>query len=301
LSATQNFYSLRECATRVMPALCHLIMDPEKQVRDQAFKALKGFVSKLEKVSEDPTLVEQMEADLNAAGSNVSSTLAASWAGWAVSSLAAKFYRSKPLAEQKTTSSQPTMNTNKDSSATVDKDKSDDRPLTPSTPNIQKSESGESMQDFDEDVWGSIDTNTNPNNSRRKSLDGWDNEEWNDFDSNETNSQTEIRSSSLKDEGEEFFEKFSATNTKNKSKQTKNTKNDWNSEENESWNSLNDGNDRKDNEDKVVSDYTISAVHDEDYKKKVDQRKQQRLKDMEERKARKATKGPMKLGAQRIT
>ena len=66
LSATQNFYSLKECSTRVMPALCHLIMDPEKQVRDQAFKALKGFVSKMEKVSEDPTLVEQMGLYFNA-------------------------------------------------------------------------------------------------------------------------------------------------------------------------------------------------------------------------------------------
>lgn len=65
LSATQNFYSLKDCSTKVMPALCHLSMDPEKQVRDQAFKALKGFVSKLEKVSEDPSLVEQMGKEIS--------------------------------------------------------------------------------------------------------------------------------------------------------------------------------------------------------------------------------------------
>ena len=35
-------------------------MDPEKSVRDSVFKVLKGFLSKLEKVSEDPSLLEKM-------------------------------------------------------------------------------------------------------------------------------------------------------------------------------------------------------------------------------------------------
>lgn len=94
LSATQSFYSLKETATKVMPAICHLTMDPDKSVRDQAFKALKGFIGKLEKVSEDPSLAEQMEADLNSSGSQVSTTMGATWASWAVSSITNKFYRS---------------------------------------------------------------------------------------------------------------------------------------------------------------------------------------------------------------
>lgn len=53
LSATESYYGPKECATRVMPALCHLCMDTEKEVRDHAFKALKGFVNKLEKASEE--------------------------------------------------------------------------------------------------------------------------------------------------------------------------------------------------------------------------------------------------------
>jgi hypothetical protein len=60
LSATQNFYSLKDTATKVMPALCHMTMDPEKSVRDQAFRALKKFITKVEKVSEDPSLLEKM-------------------------------------------------------------------------------------------------------------------------------------------------------------------------------------------------------------------------------------------------
>ena len=60
LTATQTYYSLKETGTKVMPALCHLTMDPDRSVRDQAFKALKGFLSKMEKVSEDPSLAASM-------------------------------------------------------------------------------------------------------------------------------------------------------------------------------------------------------------------------------------------------
>lgn len=64
LSATQNFYPVNDCSTKIMPALCHLTSDPEKSVRDVAFKSLKGFLSKMEKVFEDPSLVAQMGKSL---------------------------------------------------------------------------------------------------------------------------------------------------------------------------------------------------------------------------------------------
>lgn len=35
-------------------------MDPEKSVRDSVFRTIKGFLGKLEKVSEDPSLRESM-------------------------------------------------------------------------------------------------------------------------------------------------------------------------------------------------------------------------------------------------
>lgn len=34
LSATQGYFTLRDCATKVLPSLCALTMDPEKGVRD---------------------------------------------------------------------------------------------------------------------------------------------------------------------------------------------------------------------------------------------------------------------------
>uniref|UniRef100_A0A8C7NUT7 N-terminal kinase-like protein n=1 Tax=Oncorhynchus mykiss TaxID=8022 RepID=A0A8C7NUT7_ONCMY len=54
-AATHNYYSVTESAARVLPTLCTLTVDPDKNVRDQAFKAIKSFLTKLETVSEDPT------------------------------------------------------------------------------------------------------------------------------------------------------------------------------------------------------------------------------------------------------
>jgi SCY1-like protein 1 len=60
LAATQQYFLLSEVAIRILPALCQLTVDPEKSVRDNVFRTMKGFLGKLEKVSEDPSLRESM-------------------------------------------------------------------------------------------------------------------------------------------------------------------------------------------------------------------------------------------------
>ena len=60
LAATHHYYQLSQISQSVMPSLCPLTCDPERDVRDQAFKVIKSFLSKLEKVSEDPSLKESM-------------------------------------------------------------------------------------------------------------------------------------------------------------------------------------------------------------------------------------------------
>jgi SCY1-like protein 1 len=60
LAATQQYFLLSEVANRILPALCPLTADPEKSVREPAFKTIRGFLGKLERVSEDPTLRESM-------------------------------------------------------------------------------------------------------------------------------------------------------------------------------------------------------------------------------------------------
>ncbi|XP_053985975.1 N-terminal kinase-like protein [Hylaeus anthracinus] len=94
LAATQQYFLLQEVANRILPALCPLTTDIDKGVRDNAFRTIRGFLSKLERVSEDPGLRESMEADVNTATPSLSNA-AATWAGWAVTAVTAKFYRSQ--------------------------------------------------------------------------------------------------------------------------------------------------------------------------------------------------------------
>ncbi|XP_036619195.1 N-terminal kinase-like protein isoform X2 [Trichosurus vulpecula] len=98
-AATHNLYSMNDCAVKILPVLCTLTVDPEKTVRDQAFKAIRSFLAKLESVSEDPGQLEEMEKDVHRASSPRPGATAASWAGWAVtgvSSLTSKLIRANP-------------------------------------------------------------------------------------------------------------------------------------------------------------------------------------------------------------
>ncbi|XP_065739220.1 N-terminal kinase-like protein isoform X10 [Phocoena phocoena] len=100
-AATHNLYSMNDCAHKILPVLCSLTVDPERAVRDQAFKAIRSFLSKLESVSEDPTQLAEAEKDVHAASSPGMGGAAASWAGWAVtgvSSLTSKLIRAHPTA-----------------------------------------------------------------------------------------------------------------------------------------------------------------------------------------------------------
>ncbi|KAM4621625.1 N-terminal kinase-like protein [Polymixia lowei] len=99
-AATHNCYSMTESAARILPTLCTLTVDPDKNVRDQAFKAIKSFLSKLETVSEDPTKLAEIEKDVTSSTQPVGAS--SSWAGWAVtgvSSLTSKLIRNAPGTE----------------------------------------------------------------------------------------------------------------------------------------------------------------------------------------------------------
>lgn len=60
LAATQHYFLVTEVAFRILPALCQLTVDSDKSVRDHVFRTMKGFLGKLEKLSEDPSLKESM-------------------------------------------------------------------------------------------------------------------------------------------------------------------------------------------------------------------------------------------------
>ncbi|VDP34226.1 unnamed protein product [Soboliphyme baturini] len=59
MSATQQFYSSDKIAKVVLPLLCCRTVDPEKQIREHAFRAIKGYLEKLEKFSQNPELAKQ--------------------------------------------------------------------------------------------------------------------------------------------------------------------------------------------------------------------------------------------------
>lgn len=96
-AATHNYYNLTEIAARILPTLCAITVDPDKSVRDQAFKTIKSFLSKLETVSDDPTKLAEIEKDV--ASSAQPSAASSGWAGWAVtgmSSITSKLIRNAP-------------------------------------------------------------------------------------------------------------------------------------------------------------------------------------------------------------
>eukprot|EP00090_Calanus_glacialis_P001999 TRINITY_DN11500_c0_g1_i1.p1 TRINITY_DN11500_c0_g1~~TRINITY_DN11500_c0_g1_i1.p1 ORF type:complete len:779 (-),score=257.03 TRINITY_DN11500_c0_g1_i1:196-2532(-) len=93
IAATQHFYTVAETGCRVLPVLGASTVDPEKPVREQALRVIRGFLGKLEKVSEDPTLKEEMEKDVGSTNSAMVQA-ASGWASWAVGAVTAKFYKS---------------------------------------------------------------------------------------------------------------------------------------------------------------------------------------------------------------
>ena len=98
LANTDRFYTLRDIASKVLPNLCMLTIDPEKDVRDEAFKTIKLYTQKLEKVSENPELALEMEKDVSSCTLDVKNET--SWTSWAMTSLSAKMTGYKNKSQQ---------------------------------------------------------------------------------------------------------------------------------------------------------------------------------------------------------
>ena len=120
LRSTQVFYPLQNTATQVMPALCHLTIDQEKKVRDEAFKLLKEFIDKVHRVSENPTVIDEIESELEVSYTNNSkfSNNLTSLASWAVSSFTSKLSKISTKATTNSSSSNSTTNSSSTNSST---------------------------------------------------------------------------------------------------------------------------------------------------------------------------------------
>lgn len=60
MMSAQKYFSLRDTAFKVLPTLCTLTVDPDKGVRDQTFKAIKAFLDRQERVSENPEMAAEI-------------------------------------------------------------------------------------------------------------------------------------------------------------------------------------------------------------------------------------------------
>lgn len=52
MAANESLFTLRDCATKIMPALCQMCIDPDLNVRKLTFKSLKLFIERAESESE---------------------------------------------------------------------------------------------------------------------------------------------------------------------------------------------------------------------------------------------------------
>lgn len=52
MAANEGLFNLRDCATKIMPALCQMCIDPDANVRKLSFKSLKLFIERAESESE---------------------------------------------------------------------------------------------------------------------------------------------------------------------------------------------------------------------------------------------------------
>ncbi|KAH9906992.1 ARM repeat-containing protein [Xylariomycetidae sp. FL2044] len=96
LSATAEYFSEEDCATRMLPVICPSLIDKEKLIRDQANKTLEIYLQRIRKAAAnmpDSVLPPPQAADT--AGPRMSTpqpseVANSSWAGWAISSFTNK-------------------------------------------------------------------------------------------------------------------------------------------------------------------------------------------------------------------
>ncbi|GAV00815.1 hypothetical protein RvY_11611 [Ramazzottius varieornatus] len=181
-AVTVDYFSMADIAARVLPSLCAALTDPEKEVRDQVFKSTKLFVERLEKVSENPGLKDELESKVNAGGVNIINT-AANWAGWAVSSITAKFQqvstkgKGEAGSETGAPTSKPTVNgASEDMTPSRSTSSS---PLPPSTkPAAEAGWDDGGLEDWAASLEETTGKSSAASNGAAAASDGWDDADW---------------------------------------------------------------------------------------------------------------------------
>lgn len=97
LGATAEYFTDEDCAAKILPVVCPLLMDKEKLVRDSANRTMDVYLQKIRKAAADmpETILQPAPAGSSAAGgtprmSTPQASESAGWAGWAISSFTNK-------------------------------------------------------------------------------------------------------------------------------------------------------------------------------------------------------------------
>jgi len=284
IAATQQFYTVTETGSRVLPTLAVVTVDPEKSVRDQAFRVVKGFLSKLEKVSEDPSLKEEMEKEVGSTSGPVVAA-AAGWANWAVGAVTAKFYKSPPPPTGPATGDNneksPSPTSKSETNSVSENFSGLQIPQGPSSKSINNLETKTSSgwDDDADDDWG--DTNDTID---RANDDGWDdNEDWGSLEVSKPKAETNAASASSFDwgggfnQGSKSHDPFGDIKTTSTSDNLMAGPGGW-------------------------DDWGSGGQNDEggkeEARKRREEKRAERQKELEAKRA--AKKGPMKLGAKKM-
>jgi len=96
LAVTSEYFSDEDCANRILPSMCPLLIDKEKLVRDQVSKTIDVYLQKIRKAASampDTVLPPPNISDGSAPRMSTpqpTESASASWAGWAISSFTNK-------------------------------------------------------------------------------------------------------------------------------------------------------------------------------------------------------------------
>lgn len=275
-------------------------------MRDNVFRAIKGYLGKLEKVSEDPTLRESMEADVHTSTPSLSNA-AATWAGWAVTAVTSKFYRSQSDTVKSIT---PVTSRTLSKPGSLEQPSSSSISTTTSSVTSmtsleqEESKGADSVSDYDDtwdtENWGEMETPASPPSTmlepksplpgtrERKGTDGWDSEEWGNLEEDPV-------AESCPGEGwgtSDFVPLDDTAGVKSTSSHS------WGDETKEE--STNRTQSWENTEFEALEETGAASSRLEEARKKREERKLQRQKELEARRASKLTGGPMKLGTKKM-
>jgi SCY1-like protein 1 len=190
-SITAQYHNIREVASRIVPALSIMCIDPAIEVRESAVKALKLFVTKIEEGQ--GAFQEASQGGLNAVGGL--ETTAETVIGWALSSLSSKLIGSIPTDDQSGQTSQSmgsatnsiSANTSGNTTSISSTNPSHtNRPTAETSVPARSASSKITRDNWEEDDWQEpqFPARTVPASNRGpqnvKALDGWGDDDWND-------------------------------------------------------------------------------------------------------------------------